>query len=687
MRTLREEAKLILKRPIFLAWAFSILATSGGTISSIYFSKQRQLQSTLTISLETVRSALNAGDWDMALAHLKVTSKTAKVFNLYTGSHDGHHMKTTLAGPVGEQPWGLIQFCGETQQGNYGISGCSFVLESSELTALILFFTATSLLALFVFWIVISVLNNLLARIAEDLDFTARDPSGETGKAEILELFAVKERISNLISELNQKTQLEAVANIATQVAHDIRSPLAALSMAERDLSVLPEDTRIIIRSAMSRIQDIASQLMEKAHASRMEGTALKTETPEQPEPTLLSATLETLLAEKRMQYRSRLDLNIHSHFEGAARTAFASVQPRELKRLISNLINNAAEAIATTGTIQIDMRMETAAKNLVIQIHDNGSGIPAHILAQLGTRGFTHNKTGGSGLGLYHARTTVESWGGALDISSQPNNGTTLRVTLPVCHPPSWFLSSLQLPTRTQVVVLDDDQSIHQVWRGRMESAHASQHDVILHHFSTPDEVEHWRNNRTADEKSRPTRYLLDFEILGLTNSGLDLIDKLGIAKEAVLVTSRYEEPTIKERCNALGVPLLPKALAGFIGIALTGSPSEASAFDAILIDDDPLIHMTWTHAARSRGKRLKIFATKEELLEALGALSAETPIYIDSNLGPGVKGEDLITHLIARGFKNLYLATGYEPKLFAQKLEGLPGFKGVVGKDPPAW
>jgi hypothetical protein len=120
MRTLREEAKLILKRPIFLAWAFSILATSGGTISSIYFSKQRQLQSTLTISLETVRSALNAGDWDMALAHLKVTSKTAKLFNLYTGSHDGQHMKTTLAGPVGEQPWGLIQFCGETQQGNYG---------------------------------------------------------------------------------------------------------------------------------------------------------------------------------------------------------------------------------------------------------------------------------------------------------------------------------------------------------------------------------------------------------------------------------------------------------------------------------------------------------------------------------------------------------------------------------------
>jgi len=498
------------------------------------------------------------------------------------------------------------------------------------------------------------------------------------------------------IAKTNQLERSHTLGQIATQVAHDIRSPLAALSMAERDLSALPEETRLIIRSAIGRIQDIASQLMARAHENKVKAEDPQdpaSATPEQLEPTLVSATLETLLAEKRMQYRSRLGITIDSHIESAAHPAFAAIGPREFKRVVSNLINNAAESIPLTksGSIRLELKRTPNKDSLVLEVTDTGEGIPPQILSKLGTRGFTHNKTGGSGLGIHHARTTIESWAGQLDIQSTVGQGSTLRIALPTCAPPSWFLPSLELAPNTQLVILDDDQSIHQVWKGRMESAQAAQHQIQLLHFSRPEEIARWLKERKQTEKTRPIRYLLDFEILGSPTTGLDLIEQLGIHREAVLVTSRYEEPSLRSRCATLQVPILPKALAGFVTISF--SPASDSAadtaplLDAVLLDDDPLIHMTWAHAAKVRGKHLKIFRHPDELQTELNRIPPHTPIYIDSNLGSGVKGEDWIQKLGQMGFKNLFLATGYHPKKFEDRLKGLPGFQGIVGKEPPKW
>jgi hypothetical protein len=402
---------------------------------------------------------------------------------------------------------------------------------------------------------------------------------------------------------------------------------------------------------------------------------------------------LETLLAEKRMQYRSRLGLTIDSYIDSAAHSSFSELGPREFKRVLSNLINNAAESIppSRSGTIRLQLKRSPDKKNLILEIQDTGQGIPANILAKLGTRGFTHNKAGGSGLGIHHAQTTLGSWSGNLEILSTVGQGTTLKITLPTCSPPSWFLPSLDLEPRTQVVILDDDQSIHQVWKGRMESAQATKHGIELLHFSSPEEIAVWRNTTAPNEKNRPVRYLLDYEILGSSTTGLDLIEKLGIQREAVLVTSRYEEPSLRSRCASLEVPILPKALAGFVTISfspnLDTTAETAPLLDAVLLDDDPLIHMTWAHAAKVRGKHLKIFKQPSDLQTELSRIPFNTPIYIDSNLGDGVKGEEWLQKLSQLGFKNLYLATGYHPKKFEERLKDLPGFQGVVGKDPPKW
>ncbi|MBI4668014.1 MAG: hypothetical protein HY747_02330, partial [Elusimicrobia bacterium] len=54
---------------------------------------------------------------------------------------------------------------------------------------------------------------------------------------------------------------------------------------------------------------------------------------------------------------------------------------------------------------------------------------------------------------------------------------------------------------------------------------------------------------------------------------------------------------------------------------------------------------------------------------------------IYLDCELGNGIKGEEFAQELHAKGFTNLYLATGHP----ADRFQGLPWIKAVVGKEPP--
>jgi len=108
----------------------------------------------------------------------------------------------------------------------------------------------------------------------------------------------------------------EAKCVLATQVAHDIRSPLTALGVAAEDLSGLPENRRTLIRSAIRRIHDIADNLLalqvedviggKPSHESRIENPH---------SPQLLSCLIDTLLTEKRLQYQSKALVDIVNHF------------------------------------------------------------------------------------------------------------------------------------------------------------------------------------------------------------------------------------------------------------------------------------------------------------------------------------------------------------------------------------
>lgn len=98
------------------------------------------------------------------------------------------------------------------------------------------------------------------------------------------------------------------------------------------------------------------------------------------------------------------------------------------------------------------------------------------------------------------------------------------------------------------------------------------------------------------------------------------------------------------------------------------------------ILIDDDEMMRTAWSIAAEITGKNLSIYSSFEKFLSMINHHSKNSPIYIDSDLGDNIKGEECAKKIYEMGFTTIYLTTGYSPEQFGD----LPWIKEIVGKDP---
>ncbi|MBI4369692.1 MAG: HAMP domain-containing histidine kinase [Elusimicrobia bacterium] len=535
----------------------------------------------------------------------------------------------------------------------------------------------------------IETIDQTLAKINPNSEITDAEPGLSTLESRRA-IARIQETSRLLVASIRKQKELAvqaALGEVSQQVAHDIRSPLAALDAVTGSVNKLPEDERLIIRGAVNRIKDIANHLLEK-NREQGQGKALDDgiNASPQAEPravVLLSSLIEPLITEKRLQFRSQAGIDISANLDASSYGLFAKVEPREFKRVLSNLINNSVEAFRGKGAATLSLAGEN--NQILLKVQDNGPGIPHEILAKLGQRGQTHGKAGGSGLGLYHARTSLEAWGGSLDIGSEVGLGTEVMIKLPKAPSPSWFISELVLG-ESPVVILDDDPTIHQVWQGRLDFLRVAEQGINVRHCSTPNELREWV--RANPQASATAIYLMDFELLGFKETGLSLVEELNLGPQAILVTSRYEEERILKECLRLEVRLIPKNLVGFVPVAIVegerGLEREkegGQSQDAVLIDDDPLVRMTWKMAAKRAGKNLLAFVSVEEFFEKAGSVNHNAPIYIDSRLGNGVKGEEESQKIYKLGFKEIYLATGENPEKFAH----LKHIRGVLGKESP--
>ncbi len=316
----------------------------------------------------------------------------------------------------------------------------------------------------------------------------------------------------------------------------------------------IPDESRISIRNIASRIRNISNSLLVKFRDTE------KCTAEDDLAPHHLYSLIVACIDEKRIQYKDfpLIQISIKSNEESYS--LFSMLKADDFNRILSNIINNAFESLDGKGVISVILENKNDDYiHLIIQ--DNGKGMPDDILQQLGSYRLTYGKQEGSGLGVYHAKKTIENLGGKLFIDSKLNVGTIVKILLPKSQIPEWFISQIIIKRKFRVVIIDDDHFIHSVWQKRFETfLNTSKNDLNLYHFYSPDEFSLWRKNNNFDED---IIYLCDYEFVGSNENGIDLINRHGINHLSVIVTSRVDLQDIILTCKSKGIKLLQKSMA----------------------------------------------------------------------------------------------------------------------------
>lgn len=249
-----------------------------------------------------------------------------------------------------------------------------------------------------------------------------------------------------------EKSREAAIAMTARQVAHDIRSPLSALTMLSEDLKSLPARKFQLVQSALNRIQNIANDLLEKSKSA-------SSQIPEaQIQPQNLSLLMSQIEEEVLLRHGDNANFKfVNSELEESV----PAFNTEDFNRVLINLITNAVESYDLqmgnpqclgSGNLSI-VRSESfptgnghprersvwissigKKDHIEVKITDKGPGIPCEVLQSIGKKTITLGKgRKGNGLGLFHAKRTLESYGGKLTIESSPHAGTTLTLNWPL--------------------------------------------------------------------------------------------------------------------------------------------------------------------------------------------------------------------------------------------------------------
>lgn len=230
-------------------------------------------------------------------------------------------------------------------------------------------------------------------------------------------MHAYTARLAAFRERVEEKSRVEAVGRMAAQVAHDLRAPLAALQVGLGDeaLTALPESSASLVRAATERMRGIIDGLRERERSEPVETVPL-------------AALVREMIGEKHAQYgplgKVALELEI------ADESAEVRAQPTELRRVLSNLVDNSVQSLDGAGKVRV--RVRPLQGNVRLEVEDSGKGVPPEIRDRLFERGATYGKEEGTGLGLWHARESARAWGADISLDSTPGSGTRVTLSFP---------------------------------------------------------------------------------------------------------------------------------------------------------------------------------------------------------------------------------------------------------------
>jgi signal transduction histidine kinase len=234
----------------------------------------------------------------------------------------------------------------------------------------------------------------------------------------------LEELANQRLNQLKDAERLAAIGATAGMVGHDIRNPLQSilsdLYFAQRDLNKLQQgketdnikDSLSEIESSVTYINKIVQDLQDYARPIKL---------------SFQEINLRSLCNDALLLVSVPADVKAESLCDEKAGKILTD--PLILKRILTNLLNNAIQAMPAGGELKLKVQMQKC--DAVISIADSGAGIPVEIRDKLFTPLFT-TKSKGQGFGLAVVKRMTEALGGVVSFESELGKGTVFTVRLP---------------------------------------------------------------------------------------------------------------------------------------------------------------------------------------------------------------------------------------------------------------
>lgn len=266
------------------------------------------------------------------------------------------------------------------------------------------------------------------------LNFYLSPIRGEVDNDEHLLGYALIVRDITLSREQEEENveseKLNALTLLAAGVAHEIGNPLNSLDihlqLLERKIKKLPATDQASLsdhlRTAQGEIRRLDTILKQFLQAIR----------PTQPnfhesDPLQLHDLLKNTLTVLAPELEER---NVQIALDLADSPPLLKLDGDQIKQALYNLLKNAFQSLPASGGL-IEISTRVTDYDVVLTIHDHGSGIPPEMMGSL-FEPFHSTKASGSGLGLLIVRRIIREHGGEIEIDSQTDEGTTVRLFFP---------------------------------------------------------------------------------------------------------------------------------------------------------------------------------------------------------------------------------------------------------------
>jgi signal transduction histidine kinase len=241
---------------------------------------------------------------------------------------------------------------------------------------------------------------------------------------------------NNMVNQLEKSAVLlakterdSAWREMAKQVAHEIKNPLTPMKMyiqhLEKAISQQPENAKQITKKISATLMEQIDNLTQIANSF--------SNFAELPKTNNTKIELNSVVEVVHNLFRKREDMEISLSEPINSINVFAD--KNQLIRILNNLVKNAIESIPHDKKGKIVLKLYSKGDKAIIQVSDNGSGVPDDMKDKIFQPKFT-TKDSGSGLGLAIASNMLESMNGRLYFDSEENIGTNFYIELDNIRP-----------------------------------------------------------------------------------------------------------------------------------------------------------------------------------------------------------------------------------------------------------